>query len=109
MARSDSAGVAYPILQFLLIVFAQSDPILHSRAKLTRWDHSMLDPVVHDGETDRKTLRHLLHRQLLRFLEHCRRDLIAPTDPVDNLCGVRLTRGTAMTFSIELRRDLRIA
>ena len=71
-------------------------------------DQAALDPIVDYVLVDSKVVRHLLHGQLLRPLECHGRNLIAPTDPPHNACGIRLTFGAGMSFTIELVPDLRI-
>jgi hypothetical protein len=68
----------------------------------------MLDPVVHHPDADTQLLGYLLNSQFLWVLEPCRRDLITPTDPLNNLRGVWPALGTGMTVSVELSRNLGI-
>jgi hypothetical protein len=68
----------------------------------------VFDPVVDHAGADSKLSGYVLDGQLLGLLEYCRRDLIAPSDPLDNLRGIRLTFGAAVTLSIELLNNLHI-
>ena len=68
----------------------------------------MFDPVVDHAVAYSKLSGDLLNGQLLGLLQFCRRDLMAPSDPLDNPRGIRLTSGAAETFSIELISNLHI-
>jgi len=86
----------------------ECNPIRHSIIEPTCCDDLVFDPVVDHAGADTELLGYLLNGKFLRLLERCRRDLIAPTDPLNNFRGIRPTLGAAMTFSIELSSDLRI-
>jgi RNA-directed DNA polymerase len=69
-------------------------------------EHRVADPRV--LRLIQKWLNAGVMEELLGLLEYCRRDLIAPADPLDNPRGIRLSFGAAVTLSIELLNNLHI-
>ena len=94
--------------QCLFMCGIECNPIRHSLVEPTRGEYSVFDPAVDHTGADSKLSGYLLDGQLLGLLEYCRRDLITPADPLDNLRGIRLTFGAAVTLSIELLNNLQI-
>ena len=69
-------------------------------------DHVVLNPVVDHAIANTELFGDLLNSHLLRLLEPCKRNLIAPTDPPNHFRSIRLAFRTRAAFSIESVSDL---